>query len=197
MSNQPRDRKERVDKADGPSRERRVPGPLTGQMTWADAKALLTTLAERLDPSQPVELIVAGGIALTAAGLRDMTADVDVVSELPADVLAFSIEIAKEKNLSEHWMNAHARAFVPSGATAQPIFEHGPLTILAVAPDDLFIMKIDAARPRDISDLRALWPLCSYESGEQASADYEARTPLAPVEHDPHLADWIDSIIAQ
>jgi len=197
MSNQPRDRRERVDKPKEPSRERRVPDPLAGQMTWADAKVLLTALAERLNPSQPVELTVAGGIALTAAGLRDMTADIDVVSELPAAVLAFSIEIANEQNLSERWMNVHARAFVPSGATAQPIFEHGPLTLLAVAPDDLFIMKIDAARPRDISDLRALWPLCSYESGEQAAADYEARTPLTPVEHDPHLADWIDSIVAQ
>ncbi len=146
---------------------------------------------ERLDPNSHVELVVAGGAAMTAAGLRETTVDVDVIADIPPEVLDSAIAVAEERGLSPHWMNASARAFGPSDATTQPIFRHGPLTVLAVSPDDLFVMKINAARPRDIDDLRALWPLCSYETAEQAVADYETRTPLAPVDHDPHLADWI------
>lgn len=65
----------------------------------------------------------------------------------------------------------------------------------AVSANDLFVMKLDAARPRDVDDLRVLWKHCTYATAEEAVADFEERTPLAPAEHDPHLADWIRSIV--
>lgn len=58
---------------------------------------MLVELAERIDPDQPVELIIAGGAAMTSAGLRQMTADVDVVSDLPADVLAAATSVADDR----------------------------------------------------------------------------------------------------
>lgn len=156
---------------------------------------MLVELAERIDPDQPVELIIAGGAAMTSAGLRQMTADVDVVSDLPADVLAAATSVADDRDLSPRWLNANAISFLPSDAQAHVIVQHGPLTVRAVSANDLFVMKLDAARPRDVDDLRVLWKHCTYATAEEAVADFEERTPLAPAEHDPHLADWIRSIV--
>jgi hypothetical protein len=116
-------------------------------MTWEQTSSMLIELAERLDPNRPVELIIAGGAAMTSAGLRPMTADVDVVSDLPADVLSAAMAVADDRDLSASWLNANARPFLPSRAHAHVILQRGPLTVRAVITNDLFVMKLDAARP--------------------------------------------------
>lgn len=88
-------------------------------MTWEHTRSVLIELGERLDPHHPVELVIAGGATMTSAGLRQMTADVDVVSEIPADVLSAATSVADDRDLSPSWLNANARSFLPTDAHAR------------------------------------------------------------------------------
>lgn len=45
--------------------------------------ALFERIADRLDPQVPVDIAIAGGSSLAYFGIRNLTVDVDVVSEIP------------------------------------------------------------------------------------------------------------------
>jgi hypothetical protein len=71
----------------------------------------LSRLADRLEaraPAAPTTVVVAGGSCLALMGLRDTTADVDSVSELPPDLLDAAREVAEEMGIKETWLNASA-----------------------------------------------------------------------------------------
>lgn len=58
-------------------------------------------------------------------------------------------------------------------------------------------MKISAGgrTPNDALDPRALWPATQFTHPEQAVAAFHAAYPHE--EPDPHLADWIRTVIAE
>jgi hypothetical protein len=159
-------------------------------------RRLLEHVAARLDPDVPVDMWIAGGSALAAADLRLSTTDVDVVSDVPDEVYRVAREIAGQAHLPPGWLNAHARPFLPHGATATTVFQAGPLTVRRVSHDDLFLMKLDRGLSGDVSDMRKLWKHCTYVDGQAAVDDYVERHPLAPIQRDPHMAQWIDDEIA-
>lgn len=163
---------------------------------WSEMRRLLELVAERLDPDVGVDMWIAGGSALAAADLRVSTTDVDVVSDVPDEVYRAAREIADDSDLPPGWLNAHARPFLPRGATATTVFQAGPLTVRRVSHDDLFLMKLDRGLSGDVADMRSLWKLCTYADGAAAVDDYVERHPLAPIERDPHMARWIDDEIA-
>ena len=163
---------------------------------WTEMKRLLEQVAERLDPAEPVDMWIAGGSALASADLRQSTMDVDVVSDVPAVVYEVARDLAGEAALPSGWLNASARSFLPSGATATKVFEAGPLTVRRVSHDDLFLMKLDRGLSGDVVDMRVLWKHCSYVDGQAAVDDYVERHYMAQIERDPHMAKWIDEEIA-
>lgn len=161
------------------------------EMTWADMVELLQAVAERLDPENPVDLVIVGGSALAAHGLRDATKDIEVITPIPAPVANTIAEVAQSRVRRHDWMNSHAAPFAPLGYETAVVFQHGPLTVRSVSPDDLFRDETRATRPQDLEDLRSLWPHCKFESAEEAVADFDNRTSLSPKDHDPHLSEWI------
>jgi hypothetical protein len=56
----------------------------------------------------------------------------------------------------------------------------------------VFLMKLYAARDRDLDDLRALWPLAGFGSPQQAAEQFWQAYPHAP--DDPYLANFIAGI---
>ncbi len=65
--------------------------------------------------------------------------------------------------------------------------------VLGASFDQVFIMKVHAGRATDADDLEALWPRCSFETPDEAAVAYRAAYPHE--EPDPHLADWLATII--
>ncbi len=61
-------------------------------------------------------------------------------------------------------------------------------------PDQVFLMKLSAARAPDFSDMVALWPRCSFrDSGEVVNQFYGAYPNEEP---DPHLGDYVQTVIS-
>jgi hypothetical protein len=81
--------------------------------------------------------------------------------------------------------------------TGTPLLLAGGLEIIAPPSDIIVLMKIAAGgrTPNDALDLRSLWPTTSFLDTEQAVAAFYAAYPHE--EPDPHLADWIRSVVGR
>jgi hypothetical protein len=65
--------------------------------------------------------------------------------------------------------------------------------VLGAPLDQVFLMKVHAGRATDAADLESLWPRCSFGTPDAAATAYRAAYPHE--ELDPHIADWIASVI--
>lgn len=70
------------------------------------------------------------------------------------------------------------------------IWEDGRLEVIGAPLDQVFLMKVHAARAADLPDIKSLWPRSGFATPEAAAEAYQHAYPLeAP---DPYLAEWID-----
>lgn len=165
--------------------------PLNGD----EIRALLLEVAEVLPDGEQHSITVVGGAVLALHELRSTTADVDTVRRLPGTVRSAAAVVAKIHGLGPHWLNDAAAAFRPANmddAARHLLLDHPRLRVFGAPLREVFLMKLYAARTRDYDDLIALWPLCGFESGAEAAAEFTRAFPHAP--DDPYLASWIDGI---
>jgi hypothetical protein len=133
-------------------------------MQRADFVRAFRVLGDRLN--EPAEIIVAGGSALLLLGIVDReTGDIDAVACQPKlSTIARDIALVGEDlGLPVSWLNDGVRAYHDLLAAdyrdrLTTIGEFGALTVRALGRPDLILLKIAAARPRDLDDLRALAP---------------------------------------
>lgn len=159
-------------------------------------RALLGEVADRLPPEGPQHVvIVAGGSLLAWQGLRESTRDVDSLLPLAAELAQAADEVGAAHGLAVGWLNARAAAFSPLTlrlADCTTLFAHPRLRVLGAPLDQVFLMKLYAARDRDLDDLRALWPITGFDSPQQAAEQFGQAYPHAP--EDPYLANFIASV---
>lgn len=89
-----------------------------------------------------------------------------------------------------------AAGYRPGGfdpTTCEVILERDNLIVLGAPANQVFLMKLNAARAVDTADLRAIWPRCSFESPTTAVEAFHRAYPME--EHDEYLADFIRSIV--
>jgi hypothetical protein len=167
-----------------------------------DKAAILDYLGELADelapgPQQRV-IIVVGGSLLALHDLRQSTRDVDSVARLDDELRAAADRVAARHGLERgRWLNDRAAMFRPatlSPQTCEVVLEHPRLLVLGAPLDDVFLMKL-GARASDFDDLRALWPLCSFSSPDEAAQRWHEAYPHE--EHDPYLADHIRTIAGE
>lgn len=142
---------------------------------------LLDELDARLSARKArVSLYVVGGSALLLAHGRSIaTPDVDIARGVAAaDEIAR--EIAVERGLTMHWLNAAAGPWVPPrpSCAVEPAERPG-LTVHLAPPRHLLAMKLVAWRPKDEDDLADLLVACGLsDANEDEVADvlYEVYT---------------------
>ena len=147
-----------------------------------------------LDES-PSVIVITGGALLALRGLRSATTDVDAVSNLSSIIRIAATSVARSRDLDPSWLNNRAQAFVPATfdvATCEPEIVRGRLVVLGVSMTDLFLMKLNAARDRDLEDLELLWPHSGFESPQRAVDAYYAAYP--DESFDPFLEAFVGMI---
>lgn len=140
-------------------------------------------------------LVVAGGSLLAWHGLRDSTRDVDSLRPLDRELAQAAVEVGAAHGLAADWLNAHAAGFAPLTLELTECslqIDRPRLRVLGAPLDQVFLMKLYAARDRDIDDLRALWPHTGFTSAQQAVEQFWAAYPHAP--DDPYLDNFISEI---
>lgn len=124
---------------------------------------LLQLLDQRL--KQPERLVLCGGMAVALAfGGKRQTFDLDVIGPLPLSQHLRNkvIEVAKEAGADPDWLNDSAKGF-----TDYLLFDWQlrlipidlglkNLTIHSIGKPDLIMMKLSAARERDLADIEIM-----------------------------------------
>lgn len=121
----------------------------------------LRLLAGELPSDLPTEIIVGGGAALVLLyGAREATKDVDALALISVDPSAIRSAAAKAADLAglpPDWLNDGAKGYLHGLLPGEVLFEQPPLTVRAVAPQQLLAMKLSAWRDDvDIADARLL-----------------------------------------
>ncbi len=160
-------------------------------------RSLFGEVAARLPAGGPQHLVVlAGGSLLAWHGLRGSTPDLDTLRPQAAELAHAAEEVGAAHGLAAGWLNARAAAFIPPTLHVEDcavLLDHARLRVLGAPLDQVvLLMKLYAARDRDLDDLRALWPLTGFGSPQQAAEQLSQAYPHAP--EDPYLATFIASV---
>ncbi|HEY7947042.1 MAG TPA: DUF6036 family nucleotidyltransferase [Acidimicrobiales bacterium] len=169
-----------------------MPDPI---LTAEKIRAYLVEVADLLPHGSPQCIIVVGGSLLALLGFREATNDIDSIRKLGASVKEAVAQVAERHGLAPRWLNDSALAFYPQTLNEEDCtveLDHPRLRVLGAPLQQVFVMKLFAARAVDIADLTAIWSECGFESPEQAAMLYFAAFPhLAP---DEFLVDEIRAI---
>jgi len=166
--------------------------PLTGSAI----RDYLVEVAEALpDAGQPQSVVVVGGSLMALRGLRSATVDVDSVARLDDELRAAVRVVADRHGLVPGWLNDSAAGFAPATldlAGCEVLLEHGRLRVLGAPLAQVFVMKLYAARSRDIDDLAVLWRHCGFTNPEEAVEPFWRAYPHAP--DDPDLVEFVAQV---
>lgn len=122
----------------------------------------------------PLRLVMAGGAAmLLQYGHSQSTSDVDAAPQPYRDLRELEplfLEVARELGLPSDWLNTHFTDFtyvIPEDfeERLRPYFKGRRLVIDCFGPEDIAIMKLMAARPKDRPHLRRLFRLPGFDFG--------------------------------
>ncbi len=159
----------------------------------SDIRDYLVEVAQVLPDDCPQQVIViVGGSLLAWLGLRETTADVDSVKRIESALREAVAEVAHRHGLSERWLNDAAAGFVPATFDEQKcslLLEDPRLRVLGAPLQQVFVMKLFAARASDFDDLVVIWDRCGFNSPEEAAELFHSAYPH--LERDEFLADHI------
>ena len=170
-------------------------------LRWTEIESYLVDVGAELERRGLIRTIIkVGGAYVAYRGERASTTDVDTIYELDDDLRATIATVAERHGLEPDWLNDRARPWRPvtfDPTTCETVLEAGTLRVLAPEPDIVVLMKISAGgrTPNDALDLRALWPATRFATPDHAVAAFYAAYPHE--EPDPHLADWIRTVVTE
>ena len=165
-------------------------------MTADQILSYLHEVATELDPTGVQHVIVVvGGALLAVRGLRDSTMDIDSVRRIEPELQKAINSVAHRHGLSPHWVNSAASAFTPDTLEIARCFtlkDHPRLLVLGAPLDQVFVMKLHAARDRDREDLVRLWAAGVFDSPQAAvDAYWNAYPDAAP---DEYLVSYVEAL---
>lgn len=106
-----------------------------------------------------------GGAVMTLVHeARISTEDIDAWIDDPAIVGEMSERVGRTLGLPRNWLNDAVREFLPDWSHKWITWaEYSHLTVWVAKPDVMLVMKLQAARHRDVSDIRFLMKFLKLE----------------------------------
>ena len=156
----------------------------------------LREVAAELPAESRFEVVLVGGALMALHGLRDSTVDVDSVRSINARLRAAVAVVAERHGLSSRWLNDSSRPFVPETldvARCDVVLDLPGLRVLGAPLREVFVMKVYAARTRDVADLPLLWKVWGYTDVAEAVEHFRRAYPDEP--GDPYLESWLRSVV--
>ena len=135
---------------------------MSGPLTRERLLGLFERMNEKLaQAGRTGEVYIVGGAVMALAHQATrVTRDVDAwIREGRAAVKTAAKEVAREENLSEHWLNEAVTArHLPESPDRRerPLYKGSNLTIVGASGERMIAMKLDAGREPDREDLNQL-----------------------------------------
>jgi hypothetical protein len=170
-----------------------VPDPL---LSGDEIRVLLLEVADLVPETEsPCTIIVVGGSLLALLGYRDTTDDVDSIRRLETSVKEATAIVADRHGLAPKWLNDAAAWFMPQTfeeSECEILINHPRLRVLGAPLQQIFAMKLYAARAIDVEDLVIIWSECGFDSPQAAADLYHQAYPH--VAEDPFLVNYIEGL---
>lgn len=134
---------------------------------------------ELVRPGVRAELFVVGGAAMAFAyNVRRSTRDVDAVFEPKEIVRQAAVTVGARRGLAADWLNDAAKGYMPGTETDRVrAIDRPGLMVDVASPRYLLVMKLLAARPDDVEDIRILYAACGFTTAEEGLDLLEATYP--------------------
>lgn len=160
-------------------------------------KALLTEVANELPADGPRRrTVIVGGAVMAWNNWRQATRDVDSALRLDNATKIAAAVVASRHGLRPDWLNDAAAGYTPAGFVPDEdrvVLDHPHLLVLEASPDQMFLMKVCAARQVDIPDMRALWPHTSFGTPRDVVEAFRQAYPAEPA--DPYLETLLADVL--
>lgn len=144
------------------------------------------------------EIVMVGGSWLLWHTQRAATFDVDSGRRLDGRLVEVARRVSDRRDLARDWLNDHAAAFWPTGASYEDCsvaYRTGGLVVRVPSPEVIFVMKLYRSSPQDYEDMITIWPDCGFTGANHAAEAFRAAYPHAP--DDEFLTDHIAGIAAE
>ncbi len=135
----------------------------------SDIRGLLGDLSDELaQRGVTADVFLVGGAAMALAyNSRRATRDVDGVFEPKQVVYDAAAVVGERRGVGAYWLNDAVKAYLHGpDPQARPVFEGAGLRVDVASPEYLLAMKLRAARPEDVEDIRVLYAACGYDRAE-------------------------------
>jgi hypothetical protein len=156
-------------------------------------ETLFDELADELDDlGLHADIVMVGGAWLLWHAQRAATRDVDSARRFDTDLSVAIQRVASRHELAQRWLNDAAAAFWPAGAShddCEIVYRRDTLVVRTPPPEIIFVMKLYRSDPQDREDMVDIWPMCSFESPDDAARAFRNAYPHAP--EDEYLASYI------
>ena len=157
---------------------------MTGPFRRHDIIELFNELGSRLQGRgvRANVYIVGGAVMALLYDDRRVTRDIDsVILEGHGPLTEVVREIARERDLPSSWLNEQASAYVSTRPDLEQtrVFDHPSLIVAAASPNHMLAMKLQAARPTDVSDIKLLLSILNVKSVAAAKAVHGSVFPGA------------------
>jgi hypothetical protein len=140
---------------------------LLSAQTLRDAFSLL---GQRLqEQNLSADVFVFGGAAMVLGfDARPGTRDVDALWKPQGAVLNVAWQVADELGLPKWWLNEQAGSYLPPNAAFEgtALFDAPGIRVVSATAELLLALKVAAARPGDIDDIRLLARHLGIESAD-------------------------------
>ncbi len=139
-------------------------------LSGADIHALLGELSVELcERGVKADLFLVGGAAMALAySTRRATRDVDAVFEPKQVVYEAAAVVGERQGIGADWLNDAVKGYLHGpDPGARAVFENDGLRVDVASPRYLLAMKLRAARPEDVEDIRVLYAACGFDRAEQ------------------------------
>ena len=126
-------------------------------------------IAKLRDAGEPAGIQIVGGAALALRYFdRRTTSDIDAQLHPEGPILRAAVEVAKEEDWPENWLNSTATMFMPLysvGLDWEVLYSDESIMVSVASPQALLAMKINASRPgRDVQDIANLLAICNIQN---------------------------------
>ena len=126
-------------------------------------------------------MFVVGGAAMALGyDSERYTVDIDALVLNGHSAVTEAVhEVARRRGLLSSWFNENASSFMSQVRDPKPlvVFDHPALRVFAASPEHLLAMKMLAARPSDMENIRTLLDILSIATKSQAIDTFERFFP--------------------
>ena len=144
----------------------------SGGFSLARVLELVAAVDEAMPDGPPIEVAVGGAVAMMQIAPGRLSEDIDVYeASLHPDLAAAAAVVAERERLDPGWLNNAAAqfGFPKLDLQPEPLYEGRRLVLRVMEPVTMLLLKLNAGRDKDLSDILLLMDETGFTTEDDLS----------------------------